>query len=119
MAMTRRRTLAGHCYKIAAFEVRNSISLPERVLRRLGARPIRRLELMPKPIHASKPYPCKGAGGQVCPQTVIYAWTPMYTLSVADSAKKVADNEEQTAYLTCTLGHTNPYTIDESGEIIG
>lgn len=63
---------------------------------------------------------CKGAAGQPCTQSVTYVWTPVYSLTNKDKkAKASTEGSTTTAYLTCALGHTNPYTINGHGEIIG
>lgn len=64
----------------------------------------------------SASHQCKGANGQTCTQTVTYLWKPVFSLT---EKKRETPKEVQTAYLTCVLGHTNPYTIDGEGYIIG
>jgi hypothetical protein len=67
-------------------------------------------------IQTSQPYPCKGAPGQRCTHTVKYTWRPVYGLV------KGHDNlagQSKVAYLTCEVGHTNPYTINKDGQICG
>jgi hypothetical protein len=67
-------------------------------------------------IHTSQPYPCKGASDSKCTHTVTYTWRPLYGLV------KGQDNlagQSRLAYLTCEVGHTNPYTINANGDICG
>jgi hypothetical protein len=66
----------------------------------------------------SKPYPCKGSGQQSCSETVTY--TPKIVIGFEIKSRKATQPPDtETAYLTCRLDHTNPYTIDKYGEIIG
>ena len=66
-----------------------------------------------------KSHQCKGANGQPCEQLVTYTWTPVYTIVSVKPARKATEGGTETAYLTCALGHTNPYVIDDKGDILG
>jgi hypothetical protein len=71
---------------------------------------------------ATDTYPCKGAGTEKCPNTVTYVRVPVFAVTRLDSlaahntAEKVASKR---VFLSCVLGHSNPYTVDAAGHIVG
>lgn len=67
---------------------------------------------------SSKRYLCKGTPTERCGETVAY--TPKEVLGLVDRAANEGARrpEHETVYLTCKLGHVNPYTINSSGEIV-
>jgi hypothetical protein len=67
----------------------------------------------------SQPVQCKGAAGQACPKKVTFEWTPVLSAVETESTERKANSKRETVYLTCELGHTNPYIVDDKGEIVG
>ena len=71
---------------------------------------------------SDRTYPCKGAGNEKCAYTVTYVRTPVLSVTRMQdfAAKNSAEKLDlKRVFLTCPVGHTNPYTLDASENIVG